>query len=41
MAVCTDGACVGESDLSILGMDRATGTSGMVDPGPAGSTAGG
>ena len=40
VAVCTYGACVGDSDLSIHGVDSATGTSGVVRPVLEGSTAG-
>ena len=38
--MCTDGAHVGGSDLSICGVDSPTATSGVVGPGLAGSTAG-
>ena len=40
MVVCTDGASVGDSDLSICGVDSVTGTSSVAGPGLAGSTAG-
>ena len=40
VAMCTDGSCVDDNDLSIHGADSTTGTSDVVGPGQAGSTAG-
>ena len=40
VSVHSDGACVGDSDQSNHGVDSTTGTSSVVDPGLAGSTAG-